>query len=204
MITSYNFEGKTKEEVINNALKQLNTNIEDIYLIEEEQEAKLFKSKKYLVKIYKKEDILSYIKDYINNFSRLSNINITCEVREKNDIINVTLVSNSNSILIGKNGKTLSALQHLLKQTLNSQVDKNLKLFVDISNYKSKKVKNLQYQVNQIAKEVLKTKTEVKLDPMNSYERRIIHTVVSEYKNLKTKSIGEEPNRYVVISYEED
>ena len=67
----------------------------------------------------------------------------------------------------------------------------------------NKKIKNLKYEVSKIAEEVLNSKIEAHLDPMNSYERRIVHTLVSEYKNLETISEGEEPNRYVVIKYKE-
>ena len=80
----------------------------------------------------------------------------------------------------------------------------SIKLNLDISNYKAKKVKNMQYQVKQIAKDVLKSHVEAKLDPMNSYERRIVHTLISEFDNLCTESVGEEPNRCVVIKYKED
>ena len=80
----------------------------------------------------------------------------------------------------------------------------NIKINVDVSNYKDKKLKRLEYEVRKIMKEVEKTKIEAKLDPMNSYERRYIHTIVSENINLETESFGESPNRYVVIRYKEN
>ena len=75
---------------------------------------------------------------------------------------------------------------------------------ITINNYKGKKLKNFEYEIKSIAKSVLKTHVDVKLDPMNSYNRRIVHNIISQYKNLKTESIGEEPERYTIIKYQED
>ena len=79
-----------------------------------------------------------------------------------------------------------------------------LKVNLDASNYKAKKNKNLEYEVKKIAKDVLKTKIDAKLDPMTSFERRIVHNVVNNFENLMTESVGETPNRCVVIKYKED
>ena len=72
------------------------------------------------------------------------------------------------------------------------------------SNYKVKKEKHLSFEIKKICKDVLKTKMDVKLDPMNSYERRIVHNVVSKFDNLYSESVGEGINRYTVIKYKED
>ena len=79
-----------------------------------------------------------------------------------------------------------------------------LDILLDVENYKEKKLSNLERNAKRIAKEVLRTKIEVKLDDMNSYERRIIHNALSNFKNISTTSEGEEPNRHIVISYKED
>ena len=70
--------------------------------------------------------------------------------------------------------------------------------------YKAKKINNLEHEIKKIVKDILDSKIAVKLDPMNSYERMIVHNYVSKYENLKTESIGEEPNRYIIIKYEEN
>ena len=75
----------------------------------------------------------------------------------------------------------------------------NLKLSLDIGNYRAKKIKNLEREIKNICKEVLNTKVEVKLDPMNSYERRIVHSIVSEFEDLQSISEGVEPHRYTII-----
>lgn len=203
MITLYNYEGKTKEEAYEKCIKELQS-IEDLFLKEETEEGKLFKAKKYLLKAIKKSDVLEYIKEYIKNLSNGLGIEINAEVREKEDNINVLLISDNNSILIGKEGRTLNSIQVLLKQSLIAKTGMSIRVNVDASNYKSKKSQNFERDIKRIIREIKNTKMETKLDPMNSYQRRIVHTLVSEIPNMTTESIGEEPERYIVIKYEED
>lgn len=204
MIMSYKYEGKTREEVIDKINNELKLSLEELYIKEKQQDIGLFKTKKYQIICYKKEDIKNYIREYINTISKGMNIEIKSEIRENNDNIDIILISDNNSILIGKDGKTLKSLQILIRQSLLIQTNINIKINLDVANYKAKKIKNMKYEVKKIAKDVLKSHIDAKLDPMNSYERRIVHTMISEYENLQTESIGEEPNRYVLIKYKED
>lgn len=203
MITSYKYEGKNNEELLIDALTELKLTKDDVYFKQTTEEGKLFKAKKYIIEIIKKEDVINYIKKYINEFANKFGVKINSEVRESDGIINVMLVTENNALLIGKDGKNIDAIQILLRQAVCNQTNQNIKVLVDISGYKNKKNKNLEFEIKKICKEVLNTKVEVKLDPMNSYQRRIVHTVVSEFPNLKSESIGEAPNRYTVISYKE-
>lgn len=203
MITSYKYEGKNNEELLIDALTELKVTKDDVYFKQTTEEGKLFKAKKYIIEIIKKEDVINYIKKYINEFANKFGVKINSEVRESDGIINVMLVTENNALLIGKDGKNIDAIQILLRQAVCNQTNQNIKVLVDISGYKNKKNKNLEFEIKKICKEVLNTKIEVKLDPMNSYQRRIVHMVVSEFPNLKSESIGEAPNRYTVISYKE-
>lgn len=204
MITSYKYEGKNKEELEEKYLNELNVTLEDVFTKELEEEGKLFKAKKYIVEVIKKSDIIDYVKEYIEALEKNLNISITKEVNFQDDILKVILVSDNNPILIGKEGRTLDSLQVLLRNSIKNQTGINIKMNIDASNYKAKKQKNLEYEIKKIAKDVLNTHIEVKLDPMNSYDRRCVHNVVSKFENLKSESFGESPNRYVVISYRED
>ena len=203
MLEKIILEGKNKEELLNSFLEQNNLSLEEIYLKEEQTEAKLFKSKKVKLEIIKKEDIKKYLKEYIKVMGSNMGLTINSEIREKEDAYEIMLISDNNNILIGKDGKTLNAIQLLLHQSINNQVGFNIHVTVDVSNYKEKKVKRLEREVKKIMQEVEKTKIEAKLDAMNSYERRLVHTIVSENSNLETESFGEHPNRYVVIRYKE-
>ena len=203
MLKRSNLVGKNKEELIQNYLEENNLSDQDIYVIDNEVESKLF-NKKISIDIINKQDVISFIKDYFAEISKLMNIKINVEVRITENIYNILLITDKNAIIIGKDGKTLDALQTLLRQSINNQINIPIKINLDASNYKAKKNKNLEYEAKKLAKEVLRTKIDIKLDPMTSFERRIVHNVVNNFEHLATESEGETPNRYVVIKYKED
>lgn len=204
MLNITEYEAKSKEEALEKCLNELHCNQEDLFLRSEFVEGKLFKASKYIVYALKKQDISDFIKKYISDFSNLIQLNIDCEILVQNETYQVTLVSDQNAILIGKEGRTLNALQLLIKQAIKKETQLNLKLNLDASNYKLKKLKGLERQIKIIAKEVLESKIDVSLDPMNSYERRLVHSIIGEYKNLSTESIGEGKERHVIIKYVEE
>lgn len=195
MITLHKYEGKNKDLLKEECIKELN----DAYMITSEIESGIFKGKKYVLEAITNEEIINYIRMFINDLSKKMNIEINSEIKIVDKNINVLLVSNNNNILIGKDGKTLNAIQLILRQFCKQLNKFDFKIMVDASNYKAKKIKNLEYEIKKICKEVLKTKVEVKLDPMNSFERRIVHSIVAEFEGLESTSYGENPNRYTVI-----
>lgn len=201
MIRVLNYEGKTEEEAIEKALKELKLNRENIITKSEYIEGKLFKSSKYIISIIIKEEIINYIKQYIKVIADKINISIDCDITIVEDNFNITLVSDNNSILIGKEGRTLNAIQLLIRQSIKNQTSLNIKLNIDAANYKLKKLKNIEYQIKKIANEILETKIDVSLDSMNSYERRLVHSIINEYPSLETESIGEGKDRHIVIKY---
>ena len=204
MLTLSKFEGKTIEEAKEKCLEELNVTEKELYIKQSETEAKLFKSKKIIIETLKKQDVIDYIKDYIKELDKSFNIEIKSEVNENEDIIKVVLISNNNPILIGKDGKNIEALQLLLRNSIKNQTGLDIKVNVDASNYKKKKEEYFEREIKKILKEVQKTHMETKLDPMNSYNRRLVHNLASKFKNIKTESVGEEPNRYTIIKYEEE
>lgn len=204
MLELSKYEGKSKEEALAKCLEALHCKENDLYLKYSESEAKLFKAKKYYVEALKKEDVYSYLKEYISKLAEGMRFEIHSEIKEVDGIYNVLLVSENNPILIGKEGRTMHAIQVLLRNSLEALSGFSIKVVVDVAGYKAKKQRNLEYEVKKIAKDVLRSKIEVKLDPMNSYDRRIVHSVVSTFENLETESFGESPNRYVVIRYKEE
>lgn len=198
MIEVIKLEGKTEEEILNQI------NVEEVHYKIEEIPGKLFKGKKYELSYVKKEDIKNYIKNYISNLEKSMNTTINVEIREIEGNYNIMLISENNPILIGKDGRTLNSIQLLLHQAINNVTGFNIRINIDVAGYKANREKRLEQQVKKISKEVLNTKIEAKLDPMNSYDRRLVHNVVGKFKNLESLSYGEEPLRYIVISYKED
>ena len=102
-------------------------------------------------------------------------------------------------MLIGRDGKTLAALQSMAKQISYVFSDEPQNITIDVGGYKEKRILQLEILATKTAKEVAKTKVEARLKPMNSYERRIVHAKLSEWRDVETESVGEEPNRYLVI-----
>lgn len=194
----YIYEGRTLEEAINNACEDLKVTPENIiYNIIEEKNSLLKKTVKIEVIII--NEIIDYIKDLIVVITSYMDLKVNLEVRRRDDNILIKIFSNNNGILIGKNGKTISALQNVIKQIIYTRTSHNLHIILDVENYKENRSKNIEYLAKKLAREVAQTKVEVKMDCMNSYERRIVHSALAENKYVYTESIGEEPNRCVVI-----
>ncbi len=195
----YNFEGKTEEQVIFDALKELNVKEDEMIKEIKEEEKGLLKKKKYNLNVVLKSDIINYSKELIKEITHLMGIEVNMETIRKTDQINIILHSENNNLLIGKNGKTLKALQYILKQSLLNKTNMTININVDVENYKENRKKHIERLAKKLAKEVLKTNEEIKMTSMNSYERRLVHEVLKNFKNIKTESEGEEPNRSVVI-----
>lgn len=198
------FEGKTIEDAKNAALSQMNVSESEILFKTEEKKGKLFKATTYIFKAIKISDIQNFLKTKTTELLNNMGIDVKIESSIRDDQINLKLYSDKNNILIGKNGQTLLAIQTILRQIVYNQLGIYPYILIDVENYKEKKISNLEKNAKKIAKEVLKTKIDVTLDDMNSYERRIVHNALSEFKNITTTSEGEEPNRHVVIKYKED
>lgn len=193
-------EAKTKEEAIKLATEKLNASeSEIIYHVEEEITGKLFKSSNYKIKAITLTDLVEQIKEYLKAII----INLGLEVQFESSIrdrkINVAMYADNNAILIGKDGKTLKALETLVKQKVLNTYGVHITISLDVENYKEKRIKNLEYMAKKIAREVRSTKIEATLENMNSFERRIVHNILTDFKGVETTSEGEEPNRHVII-----
>ena len=177
MIEVYKFEGKDLEECRVKCLDNLDVYNNEILIKE------INSDNGVSIDVIKKDDITKFIEDYIKDLSNNMNIEMKSNIYEEDDVFFVRINSNNNSILIGKDGKTLNAIQFLLRKTISNITGFNVNVNIDISNYKKK--------------------IETKLDPMNSYKRRIVHSIASNYYNIETMSVGEEPNRCTIIKYVE-
>ena len=199
-LKSRTFEGKNEEETLNKALSELNASESEVYYdVKEISSGGLFKSKKYEVTVALKEDIAEYIKAYLKEITALMGIDVEFETQKREKYIKVNMISDNSSILIGKNGRTMTALQDLLRQSIKSKINTRVNIILDTNDYKEKQQKNIERLAVKLAKDVLKTGIEVKMDKMNSFERRLVHNRLTNFKGVTTISEGEEPNRCVVI-----
>ena len=199
------FQGKNLEELKSEALEKLGLNENECLIGISSTKSGLFKTKEeYEIKVYKLSDIADEIKKYLNELLTNMGINANFEIKIREEQINIKMFSDNNKILIGRDGKTLKALQTVIRQYIYKEVGAYPYVLLDVENYKENKIKNLEFLTKKLAKEVLRTKQPIKMDDMNSYERRIAHNVLSKFDNLTSTSEGEEPNRHIVIKIKED
>ena len=195
---TYTFEGKTKEAAVELALEELKISEEDLIINNITEKSGLLK-KSVEIEVLNINEIITFIKETISKITKLMGTESNLEVRRRDNSISVTIFSDNNSILIGKNGKNVAALQLIIRQMVNSKLKEHLSIIIDVGNYKEKRIKSIEALAKRLAREAYKTKTEITMDSMNSYERRIVHSVLSDDKYVYTESTGEEPNRKVVI-----
>lgn len=199
----YFYEAKSYEDAKNKALAELKVDEDNIIInILEEKQGILKKSIK--LEVIAINDIISFLKETISQILNLMNIEANLEIRKREKNIEINIFSNNNSILIGKEGKTLDSLQNIIRQIALKEFGDKYRVTVDVENYKEHRITNIERTARKIAREVARTKVEAKLETMNSYERRIVHNTLSNNKYVYTESIGEEPNRYVVIKLKEE
>ena len=121
--------------------------------------------------------------------------------RRDNGGINVNLSGSGMGAIIGRRGETLDAIQHLTNYVVNRDSDKHMHISVDAENYRAKREESLTKLAEKMAEKAIKYKRSMALEPMNSYERHVIHTALQNYEGVTTSSTGVEPNRRVVVSY---
>ena len=201
----HKYNGKTKEEAINEATIDLQETQENLIIKELEPiKSGLFKSKKIEIEVVEKREVVKYIKEFIYKLLKDLGFSAQIEMQMKENVPMYIIYSDNDGLLIGKNGKNLKALYTIVNQHINKELGSNFKFNIDINSYKEKHEKSLEILAKKIAKEVATTKIEAKLDSMNSYERRIIHNTLTNNKKVYTESEGEEPNRYVIIKPKEE
>ena len=199
----FEYIGKTKEEAIENALNELELDINDIIIIEKEKKQGLFSSKKCEIEVIKKSSIVEEVNEFLISVTKYMGIETQIEIKIRDNTVSMKMFSDNNNILIGKGGQTLTALQHIIRQMILSKYKIKMNILLDVENYKEKQIKNIEYLAKQTAKEVSRTKIEAKLSPMNSYQRRIVHSILTNFRGVTTESVGTEPNRCIVIKPKE-
>ncbi len=197
----YRFESKNEKNLIVNACNEFKLKEEEIVYKVIEEKGGLLKAKKFIVELIKLSDIAELGKEILQELLKGLNIKANIEVKLRDKQIKYDLYSDHNSILIGKRGHILESLQTYLKQALYCLSDIFVLISIDVENYKEKQNNFISKNAKKIAREVALSKIDVKLDPMNSYERKVVHDAVSGFKYIVSESVGEEPNRCVVIKY---
>ncbi len=203
MLQKHNFIGKNKEDILGQISNELNKEENELVMIPVEQKKSLF-GKKEEYNVVLKDDVNNFIKNQIIEIITNMGLEPQIETKKREDNIIFTVRSDNNGILIGRNGRTIDAIQTIIRAILYKEIGATYNFTIDVSDYKQKNQSRLERLAKYTAKDVARSKVAVKLDPMNSYERRIIHSILTDSKDVMTISEGEEPNRYVVIKPKED
>lgn len=194
------FINKTEEAAVNDACVELNMQKAEFYHYVVEEKKGLF-SKKVEIEVFTKNDVFDFIKNYIKTLLDDFGLEGEVLVEYKDPIINVEINTNNNSLIIGKNGVTLQMFNELVKVAVNNTFRTYFRILLNVGDYKDNKYAKIESMAKKYAHEVLKTKQTITLDPMPADERRVIHNVLSSYKNIKTESIGEGLKRQLTIKY---
>lgn len=194
------YTAKTLEEVLAKAEKELNIPANDLSYKIVEEKTGLF-SRKLVVEVYETADAIAFAEAYLVKIISSFGIDITATTTLKEDIINISINSSRNPILIGKNGITLQALNELVRLATSSKFKKRFRILLDVNDYKEAKYDKVIAIAKRIARDVVRTKLDVTLDPMPADERRMVHGALTGMPNIKTESVGEGQHRAICIRY---
>ena len=192
---------KTKEEAKDLVLKELKAQENEVSLSYKEVKGGLFKGTTYECEGILKEDVINAAQDFLKNVLEAMGIDVTFEVAKVENTYTIKIYSSDNPLIIGHAGQNLEALSVITVQYVKTICNDMPRIILDVEDYKDRQIKRIERLAKNLAREVLKTKVDVEMDNMNSYERRAVHNILTDYKNIETESVGEEPNRHVVIKY---
>ena len=201
------FTGKTLSDAVTNALIALETSRDNLeYEVIEKgsngflgigaRDAKI----RAKLKVLPKKSIEEVASDFLKSVFQAMNLEVKVIINVHEDMMDVELSGDEMGILIGKRGQTLDSLQYLLSLVVNKESESYVKVKVDTENYRQRRRETLEGLAKNIAFKVKRTKRSVSLEPMNPFERRVIHSALQNDRYVTTKSEGEEPYRHVVVS----
>ena len=200
-------KAKTVDEAVSKALLELNTIKENVEIeILEEQKGifGILGSKEVKVRVtLLKEDETGIVTDFLTNVTSKMGMDVTFETDydDEDKKMNVEIKGEGLGLLIGRRGETLDALQYLTNIIINKNTDDYIKVTIDAENYRERREDALVTLANRTAAKAVKYRKNMVIEPKNPYERRIIHEALQDYDGVTTYSIGEEPNRKVVVAY---
>ena len=199
---------KSVDEAIELALSELGATKDMVEIEVLEEAAKglfgILGSKDAKVAVTLKQTPKTAAIDFLNELFFAMGMRVDVQVTEADDTLDINLVGDDMGIIIGKRGDTLDAIQYLTSLTVNRLGGAYKKVSIDTENYRAKRKEALCALSNRIADKVAKTGRRHIFEPMNPYERRVIHATLQDHEAVHTYSIGDEPNRKVVVSLKSD
>lgn len=198
------FKGKTKDEALMQASVELGVPSTDLEYEVVSEETKGFLgigSKPCIIKARRKKTFIDEIREYLESLFKAMDIDtkIQMEFDETENVLSINLEGPEMGILIGKRGQTLDALQYIISLAVNKKSESYIRVKLDTENYRARRKETLENLAKNIAFKVKRSKRSFALEPMNPYERRIIHATLQNDKYVSTRSEGEEPYRKVIV-----
>lgn len=194
------FTGKTLEEAINNACLAMGHSKDELEIkVLEEGKKKLFGSTKWKISAEEKKSDAGRAAEYVEGLLKIMGITAECETTDGEDGIEIDIKTADSPRVIGKRGEILDAVQCMAGAVANIGRENYVKVVVDCENYRKRREETLTALAEKVAKKAVETGRKVTLEPMNPYERRIIHSALSTAEGVKTVSEGKEPVRYVAV-----
>lgn len=204
------FKGKTKEEAITTASVALGITSDKLnYEVVDEGSAGflgIFNVKPAVIRVILKKSLVERTQEFCDELFAAMKVEtvVNIQFNEEDNVMNIDLSGPDMGILIGKRGQTLDALQYLISLFVNKEGDAYIRVKLDTENYRERRKVTLEKLAKKIAYTVKRTKKPVSLEPMNPYERRVIHSALQNDRYVCTRSEGEEPYRRVVIMLKKD
>lgn len=201
---SIEMTGRNVQEAIQSALKELNVTEDkiEVKVIDEGSKGlfKLFRVRAAKIEVTLKNDHKEKARSFLSGLLGSMKVVADINIEEQDGVLKINLVGPNMGLIIGYRGETLDSLQYLVSLVVNkNNDDKYIKIKLDTENYRAKREETLKRLAEKLAYKVKKTNKAIKLEPMNPYERRIIHSALQNQSNMVTYSEGEEPYRKVVI-----
>ncbi|MDP4152699.1 MAG: RNA-binding cell elongation regulator Jag/EloR [Bacillota bacterium] len=206
MNKEYIFTGKTIDDAINAGCSELKVDRDNVTVEVIETPSKSFlglisTNAKVKLIISEPDGAADICKNFLHEVLNIMQVDAEIETKTAEDGVNIELKGEKMGIVIGRRGETLDALQYLTSLVVNKNSSEYVKVAIDTENYRQKREDSLSALAKKVAARVEKYKKSVTLEPMNPYERRIIHSTLQDSKNITTSSVGVDPNRRVVVKY---
>ncbi|MGD7045587.1 RNA-binding cell elongation regulator Jag/EloR [Jeotgalibacillus proteolyticus] len=202
-MTQITMTGATVEEAVAAALAELKISKEnsEVTVIDEGKKGFLgwIGSRPAKVLVKKRVDAIEEVERYIKNVTAHMGLEVVTKIQKKGKLVVFELQSEKVALLIGKRGQTLNSLQYLAQLVANQHSDQFLTIMLDAENYRQRRQETLEQLAKKMADQAVRTGRSVKLEPMPSYERKIIHNALTGRRDIETNSEGAEPHRYLMI-----
>jgi len=196
--------GKTVQEAVSVALAELDVDEDKVEIEVLDEGSKgifgILGSKSAKVRVTLKETYSDAAVKFLNDVFEKMDVNVKIDAVEDDESVMLNIAGEDSGIIIGRRGETLDSLQYLTNLVVNKGKEKHKKVSIDIENYRQKREETLIKLANKLAERVMKYRKNITLEPMSPYERKIIHSTLQDNKHVETFSIGDEPNRKVVIA----